>query len=143
MTVYTLPRDLMMVRFILLLSGALVLGCGGRSSQPFTDNSQDPELLARNIKQLVVNEVSDARKSRDPYDHLRVIYTSIPEPGARKPIGDYGDVYTRISTLAESLTEATERANGPTPDLQKKLDQLLAIADELPGDSQPSIEPRF
>lgn len=117
-----------------------VVGCGGGSSVPYTDNSQDPEALARNIKELIVNSVADARTSKEPQDHLRNIVSAV-SPGTNKPMGSYEGTYAQIRESAEQLMEACERANGPTSDLRVKLDELLKLADGLPGDFKPLVEP--
>lgn len=127
-------KILLYVAFASLLSG-----CGG-SELPFNDNSKDPELFARTIKQVVVDSVADARKSREPSDHIRPIADSIT--GTGQPFGDYGPIYDRLKTSAEQLAEACEQADGPTSDMKTKLDERLAIADELPGDVVLDEEPR-
>lgn len=117
-----------------------LVGCGGGSSVPYTDNSQDAEALARNVKELIVNAVADARKSKEPQDHIaNVVAATAPKPG--KPTGSFEGTYAQIHTAAEQLVEACERAGGPTPDLKQKLDELLKLADALPGDFQPLVEP--
>lgn len=113
---------------------AVAAGCGGGTSQVYTDDSRDAEKYATNVKQVVVTQVSDARTSREPADDLSVITSILRNDGPR---GNYGDVYDRLLAIVEPLEEACEQADGPTGDLPQKLDELLAIADELPGEVEP------
>lgn len=115
-------------------------GCGS-PELPYNDNSKDPELFAKTIKQVVIESVADARKSREPFDQIRLISNSITGKG--QPVGSYGPVYDRIKAAAEQLAEACEQADGPTPDMAVKLDEILAIANELPGDVVLDEEPRY
>ena len=115
-------------------------GCGG-SSVPFNDDSQDTEKFATLIKQVVAESVADARKSKEPADQIRLIADAVK--GDNKPVGAYGEIYSRLGAAANELAEACERADGPTPDMSKKLDDLLAIADELPGSVTVDEEPRL
>lgn len=124
---------------VLLVAAAI--GCSASSTLEYTDHSQDPERFARLVKQTVVEVVADARKSIEPYDEIRLIAQSVD--GDNKPIGPYGDVYDRLRSLADELADACELADGPTADMNRKLDELLAIADELPGEFQPVEEPRL
>jgi hypothetical protein len=128
---------------ILILSMSLlhtIAGCGA-PELPYNDNSKDPELFAKAIKQVVVESVADARKSREPFDQIRLISNSITGKG--QPVGSYGPIYERLKAAAEQLADACEQADGPVPDMAKKLEELLAIANELPGDATAVEEPRI
>lgn len=124
----------------LLVACLSLVGCGS-SGVPFNDDSQDTEKFAVLIRQVVAESVADARKSSEPADQIRLISDAVR--GGNKPVGQYGEIYQRLGVAANELTEACERADGPTPDLGKKLDELLAIAEELPGSSEVAAEPRL
>lgn len=125
--------------FCLVVTLALT-GCGG-SGVPFNDDSKDTEKFAILIKQVVAESVADARKSKEPFDQIRLIADAVK--GNNKPVGSHAEIYNRLGMAATELADACERADGPTPDMGKKLDELLAIADELPGTITVAVEPRL
>lgn len=128
-------------KLLLFVSATCLLSGCGSTELPYNDNSKDPELFAKTIKQVVVDSVADARKSREPYDQIRLISNSLT--GTGQPVGDYGPVYDRLKAAAEQLVVACEQADGPTSDMKMKLDEIVAIANELPGDVDVAEEPRY
>ncbi len=116
---------------LLLMIG--LVGCGP-TELPYTDNSKDPAAFGNTIKQLVTDAVADARRSREPYDQIRLISNAINVD--RQPVGEFAPVYEQLKSAADELADACESADGPVADMDKKLDDLLAMAERLPGETK-------
>jgi hypothetical protein len=129
------------MRLILCLSVLVLLGCGQSGQRPYTDHSRDPEAFALDVKQLVVNSVEDARTSREPEDEISNIVDLLDDL-SRHPTGDYRETYDQLLSLAGDIRAACEAANGRPSDLATRLDELLALANQLPGTVTPVARPR-
>ncbi|QDU19471.1 hypothetical protein [Urbifossiella limnaea] len=119
-----------------LVAAALAPGCGS-SEKPYTDNSKDPDLYAQDVKQIAVDAIQRARRSREPADQLQTIVTEIEGQSANnRPVGSHQPVYTELLTAAKQLQGDCNKANGRPADLSTRLDGLKKIADKLPGQVQ-------
>jgi hypothetical protein len=130
-----------MTRLVFCLSVVMLLGCGQSSQRPFTDHSRDPEAFALDVKQVVVDSVADARTSREPEDQVSNIVNMLDDLSGR-PTGQYRDTYDQLLSLAREIRAACEAANGRPSDLETRLQELLALADQLPGHVTPAERPR-
>lgn len=122
----------LMLYFPLVFLAALV-GCGGGSDLPYTDHSKDPEAYARNVKALVLGVAADAKTSREPADDLASIVTELEQKD--RPRGSYGPIYDELLTNARTLQEECARASGRPSGLDRRLDELAKIAQQLPGEA--------
>ncbi len=122
--------------FLFLASLLPLLGCG-KSEKPFTDNSKDSDLYAQDVKQIAVEAVQRARRSREPADQLQTIVSEIEGQSANgRPVGSHKPTYDELLTSAKSLLEDCQKAGGKAPDLSSRLDRLQKIAEKLPGTVQ-------
>lgn len=129
------------MRLFLCLSVLIFVGCGQSGQRPYTDHSRDPAAFALDVKQVVVNSVEDAKTSREPEDEISNIVDLLDDL-SRQPTGDYRETYDQLLSLAREIHAACEAANGRPSDLSARLDDLLALADQLPGTVTPAARPR-
>ncbi len=130
-----------MTRLALCVAVTLVVGCSGGNGVPYTDHSRDPEAFALTIKQMVFNAVEDARESPHPAESLDGIAAAFEGGLGRLPVGDYRSVYEELYSVASDLYEEAERIDGRPADLETRLHELVALADQLPGDVTPAARP--
>ena len=129
------------MRLFLCLSVLIFVGCGQSGQRPYTDHSRDPEAFALDVKQVVVNSVEDAKTSPEPEDEISSIVDMLDDL-SRQPTGDYRETYDQLLSLAGDIRAACEAANGRPSDLAARLDELVALANQLPGTVTPPARPR-
>ncbi len=123
-----------MIRFALCATIVLLLGCGQGNGVPYTDHSRDPEAFALTIKQMVLDAVEDARRSPEPAESVDGIVAAFDGRLHSLPVGDYRPIYEELLSVASELYEEAERIDGRPEDLDQRLDELAALAEQLPGD---------
>jgi hypothetical protein len=121
-----------MKRIAVCLLILFVAGCG-RSSMPYTDHSRDATAYAKDVKELVIDHVQLAKKSREPADMLAPIVSEL-EQMRERPTGEHKSIYEELLETARQLLEACQQVDGRPPGLEKQLDQLVAMVDRLPGE---------
>lgn len=120
-----------MIRWTVCVLMLVVLGCGGGD---VVDHSRDPGMFASTVKDLVHRSVEDARESDEPADALwAVVHQLEPDELRRRPTGNHLSVYQQLYTLASEIHQASEAVDGRPPNLEERLDELAALADQLPG----------
>ncbi|MFO0797454.1 MAG: hypothetical protein U0804_08240 [Gemmataceae bacterium] len=133
-----MPRPFVLL--VALAPAALALGCGP-SEKPYTDNSKDPELYAQDVKQIAMDAIQRARRSREPADQLLTLATEIEgQGGNNRPVGQYQPVYAELLGATKSLMDDCRKSNGRPGDLSTRLDSLKKIAEKLPGQVQTGGE---
>lgn len=122
------------MRTILMLAlFGFIIGCGSEG-RPFEDHSRDPERYAKTVKDLVMVQLAEAMRSKEPEDELDVIVQELSN-NSDKPTGSYSGIYDRILAAATELKSACESApKGRPSNLKSKLDEIKKIAEELPGE---------
>ena len=131
-----------MRRLTMCVSLLVVAGCGRGSGVPYTDHSRDPERFAANVKQMVYGAVAEARTSREPADSLSGIVDTFEGRLGRLPVGQYRSIYEQLLSQASELYEACEAIDGRPPDLEPRLKELWAVAEQLPGEVPTWQPPR-
>jgi len=132
-----------MPRFLAFVSAALVLSGCGPSEKPFTDNSKDPDLYAKDVKQLTLDAVQRARRSSEPADQVQTIVTEIEGQSANgRPVGSNKPVYDELLVAAKKFVEDAKKADGKPANVSSRLDELKKIADKLPGEVNLQKEPQ-
>ena len=126
-----------MPRLLVFLLASLVLpGCGS-GERPFTDNSKDPDLYARDVKQIALDAVQTARRSREPADQIQTLVNELEgQETNNRPLGSYKPIYTELLTAAKQLLDECKKANGRPANLPARLDALKQTAEKLPGQVQ-------
>jgi hypothetical protein len=126
--------------FGIAFAGAmLLLGCG-RSELPYTDNSRDPLAYARDVKTLVVTAARQANGSKEPLDFLGPVLHELNRTD--RPVGEFRSVYDELRKRVEQLIRDCERAGGRAPNLSGRLDEVIKLAQTLPGDGATPANPR-
>lgn len=123
-----------MTRFMLFMSVALLVGCGG--GRDYIDASRDPEAFAGSVKQLVTNAVSYARTSDEPEDNISGIVDLLEDLSGR-PARPYRDTYDQVLAKAREIVAECHAAGvGNRPaNLNDQLDDLEDLVRDLPDPS--------
>ena len=123
-----------MTRFGWLLPALIALAGCQTSERPSKNDSQDPEVYARDVKKIAFGAVQGAKKSREPADSLAGLVTELSEQGnIHRPIGSYGPIYAELLALSKSLLADCQAANGKPSDLAPRLNAIQTVAEKLPG----------
>lgn len=117
--------------FTLFFSAA----CGPKEL-PYTDNSQDPDAYARDVKTLVVNSARQARSSSEPLDLLTLVLSELKK--SDRPVGKFRPTYDELRNSVEILVAEFERLGKRPANFAERLDELIKMAQALPGDSPKS-----
>jgi hypothetical protein len=110
----------------------VIIGCG-RSKMPYTDHSRDSDAYAKDVKELVIDHVGLAKRSREPADMIAPIINEL-EQMRERPTGEHHSVYEELLETARRVFETCQRVDGRPTGIDKELDQLVALVDRLPGD---------
>jgi hypothetical protein len=130
-----------MTRFAMGVTVLMLIGCSGGSGVPYTDHSRDPEAFAASIKEMVFLAVEDARRSAEPEEAIEGVVEAFDGRLGTLPVGDYRPIYEQLLSVASELHQEAERIDGRPSDLDQRLDELVGIAKQLPGD-EPAERPR-
>ena len=129
-------RRFLVFYFVFCLGSLVSSGCG-QSERPFTDNSQDADLYAQDVKQIALDAIQRAKRSREPADQMQTIITELEGQVANsRPVGAHKPIYAELLTAAKQISEDCKKANGKPADLMPRLDSLKLIAEKLPGQAQ-------
>ncbi len=114
---------------LLLVMGLIGCGAGG----PVPQDNKDPELFAADVKRVVLLQVEEARRSREPGDEISSIVSEL-ENYQKRPVGNYADTYAQLQQKAKELHAKCEEVDGRPSDLASALDELVELANQLPGE---------
>lgn len=121
--------DTMMIRSVLLVLTAGLIGCG--PGGPQVDDSQDADKYAATIKNLVIDHANLAARSKEPGDFMDPIISELEHTD--RPSAPHQAVYDDLRAKAEAIRAACEASGRPPADLAKRLDALKKTAEQLPG----------
>ena len=119
-----------MSRWMLCLVALAWIGCAG---DPVVDHTRDPDMFAFDVKEVTADSVAQARVSDEPADALSGLVDILAELRAQ-PTGGHLSLYQEIGALATEIYEEAEALDGRPEGLEERLDQLWALAEQLPGD---------
>ena len=106
-------------------------GCSGRP-EGVEDHSRDPERYAMNVKQMVFAAIESAKQSREPGDELWPVILELEQKD--RPRRPYEEVYEGLEKkLREIYQLCQESSSGRPPNLQERLQEVLQVAEKLPG----------
>ena len=122
-------------RFALAFHVATVATLAGCSpaEPPYVDSSQDPLAYSRDVKAQVQSAVRRAKSASEPLDHLDPLLTELKRTD--RPLGDSRAIYDDLRQRVEQLVADCKSAGRAAPNLNARLDELLKVAQSLPGDS--------
>jgi hypothetical protein len=121
---------------ILPLLAVVCVGCGPKEL-PYTDNSQDPFAYARDVKGLVVSAARRAKASSEPVDFLAPALLELKRTD--RPVGEHRSIYEDLRNRLDQLVRDCEQAGGKAPNLSARLDELIKLAQTLPGDAPQAV----
>jgi hypothetical protein len=111
----------------------LLVGC-----KPTVNHSQDPEAYAKDVKQIVYNQVASAAKSREPADQMQSIITELEQKD--RPHGNYKGTYAELLSTAREIHADAKKVDGRPSNLMPRLNKLKQTAESLPGQVDLSTE---
>ncbi len=115
-----------------MLTGVVLLSGCGRMELPYTDNSRDPMAYAQDIKTLVASAARRAKRAQEPADYLGPVALELQRTD--RPVGDFRTTYNELRTRVDQLVRDCERAGGRAPNLSGRCDELIKLAQSLPGE---------
>lgn len=116
-------------RGLLLIMAALCLHGCGPEELPFTDNSQDAELYAQNMRRTVLMLVQYARGG-DPETQMGILATELSHTD--RPVGDYAAIYDDMREKTGEALEICRASQSSKPAIDAQLDELTRLAENLP-----------
>ncbi len=129
-----MPRLLRLLPLLLL---TLTVSACGPAEAPYTDNSRDADLYATDVKQIAMDAIQRAKKSREPADQIQTLVSEIEGQGANnRPVGSHKATYDELLKLAKEFISECNAAGGKPANLTVRLDVLMKIAERLPGQVQ-------
>lgn len=116
----------------------LILFFAGCEAGDLVDHSRDPDMFVVTVKEMVLQSAEDARESDEPADALWAVVQDLdPDELRHRPTGEYTSIYEQLHSMASEISAACEAVDGRTPDLNQRLDELVALTNQLPGDVTP------
>lgn len=129
-----MPR---LLRILPLLLLTLALSACGQSEPPYTDNSKDADMYAQDVKQIAMDAIQRAKKSREPADQIQTLVSEIESQAANhRPVGSHKATYDELLTLAKEFVGECKAASGKPANMSARLDAMTKVADRLPGKVQ-------
>ena len=119
-----------MSRSIFCLVALAWIGC---AEGPVVDHTRDPDMFALDVKEVTADSVAQARGSDEPAEELSGLVDMLADLRAQ-PTGEHLSLYQEIGALATEIYEEAQAVDGRPEDLEERLDQLWALAEQLPGD---------
>ena len=110
---------------------ASLSGCGPKEL-PYTDNSLDPLAYGRDVKILVATAARQAKGSTEPIDFLAPLLTELEKTD--RPVGEFRAMYEDLRSRVKELVGDCEKSGGRAANLAGRLDELVKIAQALPGE---------
>lgn len=132
------PKMTQTFRTAVLLTLLTSFGCGGGSTVPFTDDSQNADKYAQSVKQTVSDLVTAARISSEPADETSTLVSLLESPDNR-PSGPHEQIYLELLAAAQKITQECSAAQGRPEGLEQSLTELKALADKLPGTVEVTV----
>jgi len=106
-------------------------GCG--SSGPKAGRiDNDPATYARTTKKRVMDFLQEARSNPRGIPQEGAVLLETLEVYPSQPVGDYKSTYETMTQRCKSLVEEAKRSPTST-EVQKLLQDMLALANQLPG----------
>jgi hypothetical protein len=109
---------------------SLVLFISGCKRETQADlDAKDPAVYARSIKEDVKQFVQESKQNPRSVKDQAPLFLEKLEAYPSHAVGDNGPIYEELTKKCKELVEAASRSG----DVRKKLDELAAIANKLPG----------
>jgi len=107
-------------------------GCGSKAEPiPAGDDLRNPDVYGSQIKSRAVAWLNQAKTHPDRAGSIALQLNELVEDYERQPIGDHGAKY---KGLRDGAIELKKLADNSSPEVGKKVDELLALANSLPGE---------
>ena len=106
-------------------------GCGP-SAPTGVNDSEDPEVYAKYVKQIVYNMSESVPRSGEPWAVIGNLVDELENPS--RPQGNYAGIYQQLLTVAKEIQKDSQKAGGRPGNLGSRLAELKKIADGLPGE---------
>jgi len=125
------------VLFCLLacLTVSLAAGCSCRGKREFTDHSRDADAYARRIKVLILTQLPLAKTAKDEPESYTASIVNELQNYTSNPVGSHGDTYAQLLQQCKDLHGMLESGGDRKP-ANQKIDEIIEIANQLPGSVQ-------
>lgn len=122
-------------RLAIAMSALLVLcGCGKKHEPiPTAEDLRNPDVYGAQIKSRAVAWLNQAKTFPDRAGSIALQLGELVEDYEKQPIGNHGAKY---KGLRDGAAELKKLADNSSPEVGKKIDELLALANSLPGDQK-------
>jgi hypothetical protein len=121
------------MRLTWLVTVTSALALGGCSTKPTNLDSQDPAKYAQKIKVQVYSLVEEGRRKPRTVGEEAAVLLEELEIYQKQPVGSHGSIYGQLLQTCQQLVEAAKTSGGKA-EVDKKLGEMKALADQLPGD---------
>lgn len=117
----------------------VLAGCTGSGPAPGHDDSRDPAAYAGEIKSQAVFLLGQAQRwPKQGAEHMSVLLEQF-ENQQSAAVGDNGPTYEKIQAGAREL-QATFQRSAPKQEIGTKVQELLNLANSLPGELRPMTD---
>jgi hypothetical protein len=122
----------MRVNWLVGVTSAIALaGCS--PPKPKNLDSEDPGKYAQKIKSQVYSFVEEARRNPRSVSEQGAVLLEELDIYQKQPVGSHGSIYAQLLQSCQQLVEAAKTAGGKA-EVDKKLSEMKALADQLPGE---------
>ena len=116
----------------LLVNLVILVGCGGQDEPiPATDDLRNPDVYGSNIKSNVIPLLKQAQQTPARAAEIAGQLSELVEDYEKRPVGQH---VAKYKSLRDGAQELKTLAESSSPDTNKKIDELLAVAQSLPGE---------
>jgi hypothetical protein len=126
----------MKYNWLLLAAAGIVVGsgCGGSQTQ---QASEDPATVyARTTKIRVLEFVQEAKKRPKSLGQGASVLLETLEVHPNQAVGEHKNVYELLTRKCKELVDLANRSPG-SAEIHKKLNEMAALANQLPGELPP------
>jgi len=111
---------------------ATACGCSGRGPAAKKAEGEDPAEYARATKQQVLQFVQMANENMKSAGGQAEALLERLQVHTTRPVGENKTIYEQLTQTCKELVDAAKRSPG-SADVKKKVDELAALANKLPG----------
>lgn len=118
--------------FAILSLAVLLTGC---ARNPQKLDTKDPVVYAKKIKTQVYNTVQTVRRSPRTASEQSAVLLEELEVYSSQPVGEHETTYAQLLQKCQELLAASQKSGGGA-EVSRKLNEMKALADKLPGEVQ-------
>ena len=114
-----------------LFFGMMLLGgCGKEEVIPPAEDLRNADVYGSSIKSQALFLLTQAKRYPTRTAEIGTQLSELLEDSEKRPVGEHAAKYKGLRDGAQELKSLAEKSS---PDVKKKLDELQALAESLPG----------